>query len=130
MGQASGSTIRRGCVALAVAYALVAQLLLAGAAAALAAGPARDGDFRTLFCRPSASAGHPDAPSGGTVPGCCLMGCGVLTALAAAPPAGAFLAPLRPFVRLPRLASGKDAPPAGWRRTAHLARAPPAFGAA
>lgn len=117
--------MRRGLVALAVAYALVGQLVLAGAAVALTAGPARDGDFRTLFCRPSANAGRSDAPSGSPVSGCCLMGCGVLNALGAAPPASAFAAPLRPFVLLSRLGPGADAPPRGWRRSAHLARAPP-----
>lgn len=116
----------RGWIALALAYALVGQLVLASSALALTASPAREGDFRTLFCHLSGGAGRPDAPSGGSLPLCCLLGCGLLNALAPTPPVGGLLAPLRLFVLAERQPPEARFPALQWRRTAHLARAPPA----
>lgn len=124
-GRASRSTAWRAWIALAVAYALVAQLVLAGAVAALAAAPGGDGDFRALICRPSAGSGGHGAPVGDGLPACCLFGCGVLNSLASAPPPAAFSPPPRVHAMLSPRAGGWQAQPGGWRRSAHLARAPP-----
>lgn len=114
----------RGWTALALAYALVVQLVLAGAAAALAAGPATAGEPGVPFCRPGARGA--DAPSsGGALPACCLLGCGLLAAMGPIPPADPLAAPHRPFARISRLDAGEDGHLPRWRRSAHLARAPP-----
>lgn len=117
-------------MALALAYALVGQLVLAGAAmsgvaaAQLSRAPGAV-DFRTLFCRPSANAGGADTPAGSSTPGCCLAGCGMLAGTGPLPEAVA-LANLTPrFLRLARLGVQPKAPPAEARRAPHQPRAPP-----
>ncbi|MFH3480093.1 hypothetical protein [Xanthobacter variabilis] len=124
-GPAAGWAAWRGAIALAVAYGLVGQLVLASAVLALAVGPERAGSFRTVLCTPSGGAAPEHAPAGSHLPACCQLGCGFLNTLAPTPPGGGLAAPLLAFVRLARLGSEPQLSPPLGRRSAHLARAPP-----
>lgn len=121
-GAAGGGRAGRAAVALVLAYALFAQVLLASAAAAMAAGPG--GAFLLVLCRPSGNAGgSPQTPAHG-YPGCCVLGC-PLAAPLAPPPDLALAAPLRfPVAWVPPVPPEEIARPIP-RRLAHRARAPP-----
>jgi len=121
-GEQRGGHVWRAALALTLAYALSVQLLLAGAAAALATAP---GDmFRTSLCRPSGAPAGDSVPAGHGYPACCVLGCAFGAPLAPPPEAGLH-APARTALLLKQQAFKAAPAPHEEQRAAHRARAPP-----
>ncbi|MDQ0512855.1 hypothetical protein [Ancylobacter amanitiformis] len=122
-------TLRRIVMALAVAYLLVLQSLLGGAASGAHAGNLATVDaFGQVLCLTGhqTPASPPDSPSAPAhhAPDCCTTGCQI-SALAALPPAAAGIAAPRPVVAERALLPADAAVAAGLQRSPKNARAPP-----